>query len=99
MIHIIQTHEFSEWLSSLKDRKAFQIILDRIARIQEGNWGDVQPVGEGISEARIHYGAGYRLYFMQRGNKLVVMLGGGNKSHQARDIKKAKALASEWGNE
>lgn len=96
MFQVIQSDEFKKWLGSLKDLKAKTIIDDRLVRIAEGNFGDAKPVGDGISEARIHYGAGYRLYFMKIGNLLVVMLAGGDKSSQTRDINKAKKLANDW---
>ncbi len=71
-------------------------ILARVERMTEGNFGDSEPVGEGISEARIHYGPGYRVYYIQRGDQLIVLLCGGDKSTQERDIKKAKEIAKEW---
>lgn len=72
-----------------------QIILARLARFQLGNLGDVEPVGEGVSEARIKFGPGYRVYFVRRGDILIVVLCGGDKSKQARDIRRAKTLAKE----
>ncbi len=72
-----------------------QIILARLARFQLGNLGDVEPVGEGVSEARIKFGPGYRVYFVRRGDILIVVLCGGDKSTQARDIARAKRLAKE----
>ena len=96
MFQVIRSDEFIKWLKSLKDAKAREIIFARLLRIEEGNFGDVKPIGEGISEARIHYGAGYRLYFVKHGDVLIVMLAGGDKSSQTADIKKAKKLAEEW---
>ena len=96
MFQVIRSDEFIKWLKSLKDAKAREIIFARLLRIEEGNFGDVKPIGEGISEARIHYGAGYRLYFIKQENVIVIMLGGGTKSSQARDIDKAKKQAEEW---
>lgn len=96
MVEIIQSAQFVKWLRGMKDRKAKSIILDRLLRFQEGNLGDIKSVGEGVSEARIHYGSGYRLYFVQKGNTLIIMLGGGDKSSQKKDINVAKQLASEW---
>ncbi len=96
MIQIIRSPEFIKWHSSIKDFKLQTIIQVRLDRIECGNFGDVKPVGEGISEARIHYGAGYRLYFIQIAKIVVVMLAGGDKSNQAKDIKKAKQLAQQW---
>ncbi len=97
MFEIIESNEFSKWLSRLKDRSAKEFITTRILRIKLGNFGDFKPVGEGVLEARIHYGAGYRLYFIQRGNVTIIMLGGGDKSSQVKDIQKAKELAKQWG--
>ena len=96
MYEVIQSAEFAKWLGSLKDLRAKTVIDARLAYIEKGNLGDVKPVGEGISEARIHYGAGYRLYFIKTGKVIVVMLAGGDKSSQTRDINKAKKLANEW---
>jgi putative addiction module killer protein len=96
VIEIIQSTHFSKWLTRLKDRKARSIVLDRLLRMQHGNAGDVKAVGEGVYEARIHYGPGYRLYYIQRDNVLIVMLAGGDKANQEKDIKQAKALAKEW---
>jgi len=93
---IIQTPEFSKWLNKLKDRQSKERIIVRLLRIKVGNFGDVKPVGDGVSEARIDSGAGYRLYFIRRGDMVVIMLGGGDKSSQDRDIKNAKELAKEW---
>jgi putative addiction module killer protein len=90
-----QTEAFSEWLRNLSDARARARIAARIDRLAVGNPGDVAPVGEGISEMRIHYGPGYRVYFVQRGAALVVLLCGGDKSTQAGDIRTAKQLASE----
>jgi putative addiction module killer protein len=96
-IEIKYTEDFSTWLAALRDRKARLIVLSRLDRVAEGNFGDVAPIGEGISEIRIHYGPGYRLYFVKRGNTVVVVLCGGDKSSQSRDIFKAKILAKELG--
>ena len=93
MIEIRETSTFSGWLLGLADLRARAKITARIDRLQLGNPGDVQPVGDGVSEMRIHYGPGYRVYFVQRGQKLIVLLGGGDKSTQERDIKAAKTLA------
>lgn len=93
MIEVIQTVEFQEWHDGLRDRRAAAKISARLARLEVGNFGDVQPVGEGVSELRVHEGAGYRVYFVQRGETLVVVLWGGDKSTQATDIKRAKEMA------
>lgn len=95
MIAVSQTEVFADWLADLRDRRARQRIIDRILRIQGGALGDVASVGDGVTEARIHYGPGYRLYFIRRGETLIVLLCGGDKSTQARDIARAKALARE----
>ena len=84
-----------EWLGSLRDARAVAKIAQRLQRVAEGNFGDWAPVGEGVSELRIHYGPGYRVYFVRRGNVVVVVLGGGDKSTQARDIELAKSLERE----
>jgi putative addiction module killer protein len=92
---IRQTEAFSEWLRNLSNVRARARIGARIDRLALGNPGDVAPVGDGVSEMRIHYGPGYRVYFVQRGAALVVLLCGGDKSTQAVDIRTAKQLASE----
>jgi putative addiction module killer protein len=97
MLEIIQSETFARWLGKLKDRQAIAKINARIRRLSEtGSFGDVKPVREGISEMRIDYGPGYRLYFMQRGSVLVVLLAGGDKSTQSADIKRAIEIAGEW---
>lgn len=85
-----------QWEARLRDKRARTMIAARLARLAYGMPGDVKPVGEGVSELRIHYGPGLRIYFQQRGQLLVVLLCGGNKSTQARDIATAKKLAKEW---
>lgn len=90
---ILTTDCFDEWFSALRDRRASLRIQARIDRAEEGNFGDCEPVGEGVSEMRIHYGRGYRVYFAQRGLELVILLAGGDKSTQSRDIKAALGLA------
>ncbi len=87
------TEVFDTWFAGLKDRQAARRVQVRIDRAEDGNFGDCAPVGEGVSEMRIHYGPGYRLYFTQRGTELVILLAGGDKSSQATDIKAALALA------
>ena len=93
MYTVLRSDEFDKWLTQLKDVKGKACIVARIRSAELGNLGDVKPVGEGISEMRIHYGPGYRLYFTQRGKLLILLLVGGDKSSQSRDIKKAKVLA------
>lgn len=95
MVEIRQTTVFREWLENLVDGRAIERIAQRIVRLQAGLLGDVKPIGAGISELRIDYGPGYRLYFVQRGDVLIVLLCGGNKRTQRRDIARAKALATE----
>ena len=95
MIEVRETRAFTAWLSSLRDRRAVARIAVRLARYADGNPGDVQSVGEGVSELRIDYGPGYRVYVKTVGEALVFVLGGGDKGTQAVDIKRAKALAKE----
>lgn len=92
MYNIIKTEHFEKWQTNLKDTNAKARIEVRIRRMEMGVLGDVKPVGEGVSEARIHYGAGYRLYFCQRGDVVIVLLCGGDKSSQSKDIENAKEL-------
>jgi putative addiction module killer protein len=93
MIEIRKTVHFANWLDNLRDIQAKARVLVRIERLASGNAGDVKPVGEGVSEMRISYGPGYRIYFIQRGSELIVLLAGGDKSSQSRDIKTAIRLA------
>lgn len=95
MIEVRQTETFRDWLSGLADKRAMHRIVERIERVGFGLYGDVKPVGGGVSELRIDYGPGYRVYFVQRGKTLVVLLCGGDKRSQARDIRRAKAMAKE----
>ena len=87
-----QTRAYSDWYESLRDLQAQAIIDARILRLLAGNPGDVRPVGRGISELRINYGPGYRIYYWQRGNLLIILLAGGDKDSQRRDIQKAIQL-------
>jgi len=93
VIEVRQTEAYAEWFARLRDRQARARIDTRIRRLSLGNPGDVKPVGEGVSELRIDYGPGYRVYFVQRGKTLIVLLAGGDKRTQDRDINKAIALA------
>lgn len=95
MIEVRQTPAFAQWLEGLRDRVAVARINIRIRRLSLGNPGDVRPVGAGVSELRIDYGPGYRVYFVHRGPDIVVLLSGGDKSTQDRDIGHAKELAKE----
>jgi putative addiction module killer protein len=92
---IKRTDEFSGWLRNLRDIRARAKVISRIERLNGGNPGDVAPVGDGISEMRIHYGPGYRVYYIQRGEEIVVLLCGGDKRSQDSDISAARKLASE----
>jgi putative addiction module killer protein len=96
MIELKQTATFVKWDTRLRDKRARTIIAARLMRLAEGLPGDVEPVGDGVSELRIHYGPGYRIYFQKRGNLLIVLLCGGDKGSQSRDIAAAKKLAIEW---
>ena len=93
MIEIRKTEIFAKWLDGLHDIRARARILVRIERLAAGNPGDVKSVGEGVSELRIDYGPGYRVYYKKQGQKVVVLLAGGDKSTQAKDIKTALLLA------
>ena len=96
MMEIIQSDAFRQWLHDLRDREAIDRINTRLRRILLRNFGDTVPVGDGVLEMRIHYGPGYRLYFILRGNRVIVLLCGGDKSTQTRDIQLAKQLAANW---
>lgn len=96
MIEIVQSVEFGKWLKGLKDRQARTRIIVRIERIALGNFGDHKPVGEGVSEMRFTFGPGYRVYFTMRGAELVILLAGGDKGSQTKDIEAAKAIARRW---
>ena len=93
MIEVRETREFARWLGRLRDDDARARILSRVRRLSLGNPGDVRPIGEGVSEMRIDYGPGYRIYLVFRGSKVVILLGGGAKSTQARDIAAAIELS------
>jgi putative addiction module killer protein len=95
VVQVLQTEVFSKWLRDLRDRRALARIAERLRRLALGNPGDVKPVGDGLSELRIDYGPGYRVYFVRRGEVLIVVLCGGDKASQVRDIARAKALARE----
>jgi putative addiction module killer protein len=95
MLQIQQTETYAKWFAGLRDGVARARIDIRIRRLSLGNAGDAKPVGEGISEMRVDHGPGYRVYFIQRGEVVIVLLAGGNKSTQNRDIRNAKALAKD----
>jgi putative addiction module killer protein len=99
MVQIRETEVFSTWLTALRDGVARARIAVRIQRLAMGNAGDAKPVGEGVSELRIDHGPGYRVYFVRRGAVVIVLLCGGDKRSQTRDIKAAKAMAKELGDD
>jgi len=94
MFEVRQTAEFSGWLAALADRSARAAILTRLGRLALGNPGDVRPVGAGVSELRIHIGPGYRLYYMRAGERVYLILGGGDKGSQEADIRRAIEMAN-----
>lgn len=96
MIELKQTEAFRKWRTRLKDERARVLVASRLDRLAFGLAGDVEPVGQGVSELRIHHGPGYRIYFQKRGSTIIVLLCGGDKSTQAKDIKAAKRLAEAW---
>jgi putative addiction module killer protein len=99
MIELKQTETFRKWRTRLRDERARALIASRLDRLAFGNAGDVKPVGQGISELRVDYGPGYRVYFLRRGSEIIILLCGGDKSTQAADIKTAKRLVEDWREE
>ena len=97
MYELRQTDEFSAWLHELRDRQGRGVIVRRLGRIEQGNFGDSKSVGDSVSELRIDFGPGYRVYCTVRGKQIVFLLIGGDKGSQVRDIAKAKTLAKELG--
>lgn len=95
MIEIVETENFRDWLKHVRDRTARRRIRVRIERLAFGNPGDVKPVGHGVSELRVDYGPGYRVYFIRQGLYVIILLAGGDKSSQQRDIAKALEIANE----
>ncbi|MEO6543677.1 MAG: type II toxin-antitoxin system RelE/ParE family toxin [Nitrospiraceae bacterium] len=95
MARVLKTHVFATWLDGLRDLRARAKVQVRIERLSGGNPGDVKPVGEGVSELRIDYGPGYRIYFKRRGQELIILLAGGSKATQSSDIKTALRMARE----
>ena len=95
MVEIRKTEIFTKWFDGLRDRRAKARIQARIDRVEMGHFGDVAPVGEGVSELRIFYGPGYRVYFIQRGPVVIILLSGGDKSTQTSDIARAKEIAKQ----
>jgi putative addiction module killer protein len=96
MLLVTRTDEYAAWFRKLHDARAKAKILTRIDRLLDGHAGDVAPIGDGLSELRIHYGPGYRVYFATRGASLILLLIGGDKDSQQRDIETAKRLAQEY---
>jgi putative addiction module killer protein len=96
VLEVVQSATFVRWLSKLADRQARSRVLVRLKRLATNNAGDVKPVGQGVSEMRIDYGPGYRVYFMQRGQVVILLLCGGTKSTQQADIKRAIEIAKTW---
>ena len=92
-MRVQKSNIFLKWLNKLKDKIGKSLINERISRIEDGNFGDCYPIGDGISELRIHFGPGYRVYFMDTGKEIVILLCGGDKSTQQKDIEKAKKIA------
>ena len=95
VFRLIETGTFERWVESVRDRRAMTKIIDRLKRAANGNFGDVESVGGGVSELRIHYGPGYRLYFFRRGQEVIILLCGGDKSSQRTDIECAKQLKAQ----
>lgn len=96
MYEVIKTAQFAHWIDALRDLQARARILVRIERLRNGNAGDVRPVGQGVSELRIDTGPGYRVYYLQHGSRLILLLCGGSKRTQADDIRKAHELAAQF---
>lgn len=96
MVELIRSATFDAWLTGLRDAQTRARILARLDRLATGNPGDVKPIGEGLSEMRIDFGSGYRVYFMRRGSLVIVLLCGGDKASQPRDIKLARRIAADW---
>ncbi len=95
-MHVRRTEEFAVWLSGLRDKQGRAKILARIDRLEDGNPGKTRSVGVGVVEMKIDFGPGYRVYYIQRGQLLILLLCGGDKGTQENDIKRAKAIASQW---
>lgn len=93
---VVRSGTFQKWMKKLKDARAQGLIAARLFRLSEGHPGDVSPVGDGVSELRIHHGPGYRIYFHVHGNTIIILLCGGDKASQSRDIQSAKQLLKEW---
>ena len=96
MIDVVRTEDFEAWLTKLKDLRSKARIIRRLDRLAQGNPGDVRPIGKGLSELRLDVGPGYRVYYRQDGDTLILLLCGGDKSTQQKDIEKAHELAGQW---
>ena len=96
MLTILRSATFDRWLRRLRDRRAKARIVARLLAAKDGHLGDVKTVGDGVSEMRIHHGPGYRIYFIRQGDEVIVLLCGGDKDSQQRDIERAKTMATEW---
>lgn len=96
MFELRQSDAFRQWRLRLRDDRARALIASRLDRLAYGHIGDARNIGDGVSELRIHYGPGYRVYFAKRGSAVILLLCGGDKGSQARDIKRAKQLLAEW---
>ena len=96
MFTILRSATFDRWLSGLRDRRAVNRIVARLLAAEDGHFGDVRPVGDGVSEMRIQHGPGYRVYFITRDAELIILLCGGDKDSQRRDIQRARRMAKEW---
>ena len=96
MLTILRSATFDRWLRRLRDRRAKARIVARLLAAEDGHLGDVKTVGDGVSEMRIHHGPGYRIYFIRQGDEVIVLLCGGDKDSQRRDIERAKTMATEW---
>ena len=96
MFIVYESATFKRWIRGLRDRAAVARINARLRNVAMGNLGDVRSVGDGVSEMRIHHGPGYRLYFIRDGQEVIVLLCGGDKDSQLRDIERAKRLAQDW---
>ena len=99
MVEVVKSATFDRWLRRLKDRRAVVRVLVRVDRLAAGNAGDVRPVGHGVSELRIDYGPGYRVYYLREGERLILLLTGGDKSSQQTDIQLALQIAADWRTE
>ena len=95
-LQVIETEAYQQWLSSISDRRTRARINTRIRRTRQGNLGNTRPVGDGVSEMRLHFVPGYRVYYIREGATVIVLLGGGDKDTQPRDIRQARRLAARW---